>query len=71
MWTYAGSCTAFTNAFLQPPPQHVLALLVAASRDQTVADRVAAMFHYPVDGRALISDPKATMEVAARGLPAT
>lgn len=70
MWSYAGVCTKFTNAFLQPPPEHVLALLAAAARDQVIADRVARMLHYPVEGWALISDPKATMELVTKASPA-
>jgi 2-polyprenyl-6-methoxyphenol hydroxylase-like FAD-dependent oxidoreductase len=70
MWSYAGVCTKFTNAFLQPPPEHVVALLAAAARDQAIADRFARMLHYPVDGWALISDPKATMDLIAKALPA-
>jgi hypothetical protein len=68
MWSYAGPATALTNAFLQPPPEHVLALLVAASREQAVADRVGTLFHDPVDGWAMISDAEATMAVAAPAL---
>ncbi len=61
MWAYAGPATNFTNAFLQPPRDHLLALLVAASNDRRVADRVVGFFHYPVEAWALVSDPKATM----------
>ena len=44
MWAYAEPATNFTNAFLQPPPDHLLALLVAASNDRRVADRVVGFF---------------------------
>ena len=69
MWSYAGTCTTFTNAFTQPPPEHVLALLAAAARDQAIADRVSSMLHYPVEGWALISDPKMTMDLVATAPP--
>lgn len=70
MWSYAGICTAITNAFLGPPPEHVVALLAAASRHQAIADRVSSMLHYPLDGWALISDPRATMDLVATAAPA-
>jgi len=65
MWSYAGPATMLTNAFLQPPPEHLVALLATATQDQAIADRVATLFHYPVEAWALVSDPKATMELVA------
>jgi 2-polyprenyl-6-methoxyphenol hydroxylase-like FAD-dependent oxidoreductase len=47
MWEYASSVTAFTNAFLQPPPPHVFELMAAAATHQAVADRFAPLFGDP------------------------
>ncbi len=38
MWRMAGPVTRWSNAFVQPPPPHVLDLLAAATADQRVAD---------------------------------
>lgn len=41
MWAQAQAPTTLTNAFLQPTPPHVVALLVRATTDQVLADQVA------------------------------
>ena len=38
MWLMAGPVTEWSNAFLQPPPAHVLDILGVATADQSVAD---------------------------------
>ena len=48
LWAFAGPITALTNAFLQPPPPHMLDLLAAATANQLVADAFAAAFADPV-----------------------
>lgn len=47
MWQMAGPVTAWSNAFLQPPPDHVLELLGAATADQAVADALIGGFADP------------------------
>lgn len=39
LWAAAAAPTTFTNAFLAPPPPHVLELLTRASSDPALADR--------------------------------
>ncbi|MEY9965225.1 hypothetical protein ABIA33_003267 [Streptacidiphilus sp. MAP12-16] len=45
----AGDVTAWTNAMLAPPPEHVLQLIGAAGQIQPVADRFANGFDNPSD----------------------
>ena len=56
----AGPVTAWTNAFLQPPPPHVGQLLHAASRHQAVADALISGFGTPVTLAAALTTPDAT-----------
>jgi hypothetical protein len=60
MWEFAGPVTAWTNAFLQPPPPHVVQLLHAASEHQAVADALISGFGTPVTLAAALADPDAT-----------
>ena len=60
MWTFAGPTTAWTNAFLQPPPPHVVSLLLAAAEHRSIADAFAGGFADPVRTAALLADPAAT-----------
>jgi 2-polyprenyl-6-methoxyphenol hydroxylase-like FAD-dependent oxidoreductase len=57
MWEYAGPVTAWTNAFLSPPPPHVIELLGTAARHQNIANVVMGMFEEPVQAWELLSDP--------------
>jgi hypothetical protein len=50
--------TAWTNAFLQPPPDHVFQLLGTAAAHQAVADRVAQGFADPVRFANALSSPE-------------
>ncbi len=47
MWSFAGPIIGWTNAFLQPPPPHVLDVLAAATAHQSVADGFARGFADP------------------------
>lgn len=47
MWHYAEPVTSLTNAFLQPPPPHVVALQQAAAEHQAVADHYVDLFDDP------------------------
>lgn len=47
MWEMAGPVTEWSNAFLQPPPDHVVALLAAAAADKVVADHLIQGFADP------------------------
>jgi hypothetical protein len=44
LWAMAEPVCQFTNAFLQPPPPHVLGLLAVATEEQDVADAFVANF---------------------------
>ena len=48
-WNRVATCTAWTNAMLQPPAPHVLAALGTAGTNQLVADRFANGFSDPDD----------------------
>ena len=56
-WEYARAVTSWTNALLTPPPEHVLALLGAASQDPRVAHRFANGFDDPRDYFEWFMDP--------------
>jgi hypothetical protein len=56
-WGHARLVTAWTNALLTPPPPHVLEILDAASRYQTVATRFVNCFDDPSDLDAWFMDP--------------
>ena len=50
--------TAWTNALLQPPPEHVLNIFGAASTSPAVASRVANGFNDPADVNTWFLDPE-------------
>jgi 2-polyprenyl-6-methoxyphenol hydroxylase-like FAD-dependent oxidoreductase len=58
MWEQAAPATAFTNAFLQPPPPHVGRLLVAAAGSRAVADRYVDLFDDPAAMWATVASPE-------------
>jgi 2-polyprenyl-6-methoxyphenol hydroxylase-like FAD-dependent oxidoreductase len=60
LWSFAGPVTAWTNAFLRPPPTHVLELLAAATAHQPVADAFANGFADPAWFAAQLASPEAT-----------
>jgi hypothetical protein len=61
MWAYAGPVTSWSNAFLMPPPDHVGALMGAASQNQALADAFANNFNEPVKQWEILSSPENTM----------
>jgi hypothetical protein len=48
-WAYASQVVEWTNAFLLPPPQHILELLGAAQQSPSLAARLANGFDNPPD----------------------
>ncbi|MFJ2193982.1 styrene monooxygenase/indole monooxygenase family protein [Kitasatospora sp. NPDC087861] len=56
-WQVARPATAWTNAMLAPPPEHVLRLLGAAGELPAVADRFADAFNDPADLEQWFLDP--------------
>jgi hypothetical protein len=70
MWKFAGPVTEWTNASLQPPPDHVLAFLAAAAHDQKLADLFFNLFNDPVRLWAILSDPDRTQMLVDAHAPA-
>ncbi|MBC3193460.1 FAD-binding oxidoreductase [Pseudonocardia sp. C8] len=56
-WDYAQHVTAWTNALLGPPPEHVLKILGTAQVNDTVARRFANGFSDPSDFQHWFMDP--------------
>jgi Styrene monooxygenase A putative substrate binding domain/Pyridine nucleotide-disulphide oxidoreductase len=56
-WEYAQAVTAWTNALLTPPPDHVLKLLGAANVEPRIAHRFANGFDDPRDFFEWFMDP--------------
>ncbi|RSM86553.1 FAD-binding protein [Kibdelosporangium aridum] len=60
-WEVAQHATAFNNALLAPPPEHVLATLDTAQRVPEVAHRFAHLFENPVGYTGWLTDPEVSM----------
>lgn len=56
-WDYAQYPTTWTNALLQPPPEHIVNLLGAAGQHQQIADRFVNGFNNPKDFFGWFMDP--------------
>jgi hypothetical protein len=56
-WDYAQHVTNWTNALLQPPPEHVLKILGTAQANDTVARRFVNGFSDPSDYQHWFLDP--------------
>jgi hypothetical protein len=65
LWSYAGPVTALNNAFLRPPPAHVLDLFLAATEHQAVADAVIEGFADPVRLAHTLASPRTTTALVA------
>ncbi|MGM1062180.1 styrene monooxygenase/indole monooxygenase family protein [Saccharothrix sp. Mg75] len=48
LWEHARHVVEWSNAFLAPPPPHVVELLGKAAEDKRIADAFVNMFHDPV-----------------------
>lgn len=57
MWQQAEAPTTLTNTFLDPPPPHVLDLLVRASTDRCLATQIVDGIGHPEDMLALLTPP--------------
>ncbi|MGW3344721.1 styrene monooxygenase/indole monooxygenase family protein [Nonomuraea rubra] len=67
MWEAGRPVTDWTNAFLQPPPEHVVKLLVAAAGRQDVADLVLSLFSDPPYAWRLLSSPEEIARIVDGG----
>ncbi len=57
LWAYLEPVTAWSNAMLQPPPPHVIDLLIAASQHQAIANAFADNFNAPARNWEIFSSP--------------
>lgn len=60
IWSYTRPVTESSNARLQPPPPHVVALMVAAAQHQAIADAYANGFNQPDRFWQMLSSPERT-----------
>lgn len=60
LWEDARSVTEWSNAFLQPPPPHVIGLFLAASQNQALANAIGDNFNDPKKQWAVLSSPDET-----------
>ncbi|MCF6469556.1 monooxygenase [Nonomuraea sp. MG754425] len=67
MWEVGGPVTNWTNAFLQPPAEHVMRLMAAATTRQDIADVMAGLFSDPRSAWALLSSPEAVARIVDGG----
>jgi hypothetical protein len=58
IWEYAGPVTAWTNAALQPPAPHAIAVFAAAARDKAIADELVDNFNAPARNWAIFGSPE-------------
>lgn len=61
MWAYTEGVTNWSNAFLMPPPEHVLNLMGACSQNQALANAFSNNFSNPVRQWEILSSPEKTM----------
>ncbi|MFC5825423.1 styrene monooxygenase/indole monooxygenase family protein [Nonomuraea insulae] len=67
MWEAGAPVTDWTNAFLQPPPEHVVSLLMAATTRQDIADLVLSLFSDPPYAWGLLSSPDEVARIVDGG----
>ncbi len=60
LWSQERPVTEWCNAFLQPPPPHLMSVLAAASQNQAIANAFADNFNEPETQWAVLSSPSAT-----------
>ncbi|MFF9838212.1 styrene monooxygenase/indole monooxygenase family protein [Streptomyces sp. NPDC013740] len=58
LWEHARHVVEWSNAFLAPPPPHVLGLFGRAAGDRQVADAFVSRFHDPVAMWGVLSSPE-------------
>jgi hypothetical protein len=60
LWGTERATAEWTNAFLQPPPPHAIAFLVAASQNRALGDAFASNFNHPDRQWEVLSSPDST-----------
>lgn len=68
-WAAAAPATHWTNALLQPPPPHVIDVLVAGSQEPRVADAIATAFMVPENILSACASPESAAAFIARNRP--
>ena len=68
-WAAVAPATHWTNALLQPPPPHVIDVLVAGSQEPRVADAFAAAFMVPEHILSACATPETAAAFIARSRP--
>jgi 2-polyprenyl-6-methoxyphenol hydroxylase-like FAD-dependent oxidoreductase len=58
IWAYAQGVTEWSNFMLQPPPPHIIDVLVAAAQNQAIADAFADGFADPLPTWELLRSPE-------------
>ncbi|WP_137992763.1 styrene monooxygenase/indole monooxygenase family protein [Streptomyces vilmorinianum] len=58
LWDHARHVVEWSNAFLAPPPPHVMELFGRAAGDKQIADAFVGRFHDPVAMWAVLSSPE-------------
>jgi 2-polyprenyl-6-methoxyphenol hydroxylase-like FAD-dependent oxidoreductase len=58
IWEYARPATEWTNATLQPPPQHAIDVFTAAAQNQAIADEITNNFGAPARNWAIFESPE-------------
>ncbi|AXB44764.1 styrene monooxygenase/indole monooxygenase family protein [Amycolatopsis albispora] len=58
LWEHARHVVEWSNAFLAPPPPHVVELFGRAAEDKRIADAFVSGFHDPVAMWAVLSSPE-------------
>ncbi|WP_163997417.1 styrene monooxygenase/indole monooxygenase family protein [Pyxidicoccus caerfyrddinensis] len=69
-WAAAAPATHWTNALLQPPPPHVVEVLVAGSQEPRVADAIANAFMIPEHILGACESPESAAAFLAKNRPA-
>ncbi|MFP2932034.1 styrene monooxygenase/indole monooxygenase family protein [Pyxidicoccus sp. 3LG] len=69
MWAAVAPATHWTNALLQPPPPHVVEVLVAGSQEQRVADAIANAFMIPEHILGACASPESAAAFLAMNRP--
>ncbi len=67
IWEAVRAACEWTNAFLQPPPPHVIGLLVAAAQTRSIADAFATNFDDTDRQWKVLSSPAETAAFIASG----
>jgi 2-polyprenyl-6-methoxyphenol hydroxylase-like FAD-dependent oxidoreductase len=65
IWAYASAVTAWTNATLQPPPDHAVEVFVAAAQNQAIANTLVDNFNAPARNWAVFKSPEGAADFIA------